>query len=280
MKCLVFLYCLFALQCCSAQTVYLLTTRIDNAGFFSVFNTVLGALEFCEQHNAMLAVDLQEDRFYCDTAKGPNWWSYYFDQPRMPLQKSPDNIKKFKEWQKIVFSVESHSILSRKRAYELIQRYIRVNKPIQELVDTFYHNHMEGFYMIGIHYRGTDKVTEAPSVTYEQVTETLNSQLESIQTEKPIKLFIATDDQLFLDYMHTLYGSQLCAWNALRSTNTQAVHTNASLNNYKKGEDALIDCLLLSKSDFLIRTASNLSDVATKFNPDMPVVQLSRAYNE
>ncbi len=279
MKLLAHLYFLFAITCCSAQTAYLLTTRTDNAGFFCVFNIVLGALEFCEQHNVMLAVDFQENGWYYDQQKGPNWWSYYFDQPRMALHGPVSNIKKFKEWQKFVFSIEGHHILSRKRAYELIQRYIRIKKPIQKLVDAFYHKHMECFYMIGIHYRGTDKITEAPSVTYEQVIDTLKNQLD-MPTEKPIKLFIATDDQLFLDYMQKIYGSQICATNALRSTSTKAVHTNLALNNYKKGEDALIDCLLLSKCDFLMKMASNLSDVATKFNPDMPVLHLNRAYYE
>jgi hypothetical protein len=44
--------------------------------------------------------------------------------------------------------------------------------------------------------------------------------------------------------------------------------------NYRKGEDVLIDCLLLSRSDFLLRCQSNVGELATYFNPELPVIDL------
>ena len=37
-------------------------------------------------------------------------------------------------------------------------------------------------------------------------------------------------------------------------------------NNYKKGEDALMDCLLLSRCSFLLKSSSALSQFAVYFN--------------
>jgi hypothetical protein len=47
-------------------------------------------------------------------------------------------------------------------------------------------------------------------------------------------------------------------------------------DNRAKGEDAVMDCLLLSRCQYLVRTASNLSLCSTLFSPDMPVMLLNR----
>ncbi len=280
MKLLAYLYFLFAMTCCYAQTAYLFTSRSDNPGFFSAFNSIIGALDFCEQHNAILGVDFQKNGWYYDPQKGPNWWSYYFDQPRLPLKTTIQEIKRFKAWQKLMFASEGQLVISKIQAHELIKRYVRIKKPIQNKIDAFYHKHMDGFYMIGIHYRGTDKTREAPAVSYETVADRVHSQLQNRSPDKPFKIFIATDDQNFLEHMQQIYGEMVCTIDALRSRDSKAVHTNQELSNYKKGEDALIDCVLLSKCNLLIKMASNLSNTSLMFNPHMPVIRLNKNYDE
>ena len=46
----------------------------------------------------------------------------------------------------------------------------------------------------------------------------------------------------------------------------------------KEVENALIDCILLSKTDLLIRTSSNFSLASTFFNPKLPVIELSKRH--
>jgi hypothetical protein len=48
--------------------------------------------------------------------------------------------------------------------------------------------------------------------------------------------------------------------------------------NYRKGEEALINCLLLSRCSALIRTTSFLSAWASIFNPALPIVLLNAPY--
>lgn len=282
-----YLYFLFVIHCCYAQTAYLFTSRTDNdkPGFFSAFNSIIAALDFCEQHNAPLGVDFQKEGWYYDTQKGPNWWSYYFDQPRIALHMPIQEVRKFKAWQKIICALQGQYEIGCIRAHELIKRYIRIKKPIQNKIDAFYLKHMDGFYMIGVHYRGTDKTREAPAVSYETVSDIVHSQLQNRPSDIPFKIFIATDDQNFLEHMQKIYGQMICSIDALRSRDNNAVHTNAlhtnqELSNYKKGEDALIDCMLLSKCDLLIKMASNLSDTSLMFNPYIPVIRLNKNYDE
>ncbi len=281
MKLFVCLYFLFVIDCCCAQTAYLFTPRSDHdkPGFFAAFNSILAALDFCEQHNAVLGVDFQKGGWYYDPQQGPNWWSYYFDQPRLPSKTPIKEIKRFKAWQKSLIFIEGLFTISKMRAHELIKRYIRIKKPIQKIIDTFYAEHMKDYYMIGIHYRGTDKIEEAPRVTYEQVLNVLQKEIDN-QAIKPYKIFIATDEQAFLGFMQDIYGSLICSIDALRSTDDNPVHMNETLNSYKKGQDALIDCILLSKCNLLIRTASYLSETSQMFNPHMLVIHLNRRYNE
>lgn len=92
-----------------------------------------------------------------------------------------------------------------------------------------------------------------------------------------IKVFIATDEQSLLDYMTLHYPSKVIYYEGSeRSINGVCVHLSGHGGSpYKKGEDALIDCLLLSKTDIILKTSSNLSLCATYFNPDIPVVHIT-----
>ncbi len=61
---------------------------------------------------------------------------------------------------------------------------------------------------------------------------------------------------------------------AHRSSGTAGVHLS-NRNQYKIGEESILDALLLSKCDLLVRTSSNLSLWSTYFNPDLPVILLN-----
>ncbi len=93
------------------------------------------------------------------------------------------------------------------------------------------------------------------------------------------KFFIATDEQQLLDYMLHTFPEQVIHFNAIRSTGSQSIHgglTGQSM--FKAGEDALIDCILLSKCQLLLRTDSNLSYACRFFNPQQKNFDLTEKY--
>src|SRR5690606_31893810 len=116
-------------------------------------------------------------------------------------------------------------------------------------------------FMIGIHYRGTDKITEASYISYDKVLQEIKNQIKNIKVD--FKIFIATDDQNFLDYIKSYfkYKYDIVYLNYYRSSNNLPIHINPTkdYSAYKIGEDALMDCILLSKCNILIRTHSSLS---------------------
>ena len=259
---------------------YILTSPAYNPGFFSVFNTVLGCLQDFDQGLFQgLTIDFQDKGLYYDPLYGPNWWHYYFEPINISNTNSGQTtVKKFPLYKKIIFAFQSQFDIDRQEGYFLIGKYIHLTSHIQDQISNFVREHFKDSYVIGVHYRGTDKVSEAPAVTYELVAKEVNKAIEAYHGSD-YKIFVATDDGLFFKYMVGMFPNKVCGIDTYRSEDGTPVHIQKN-NNYKKGQDALLDCILLSKTDLIIKCASNLSDTSLKFNPNIPVIHLNTSYSE
>ena len=257
-----------------SQYFYALTHRSEPAGFFSVFHTVLGALDFMEISSDCcgLIVNFEKKGFYYDKEYGKNWWKYYFEP--IDIGKKTDVVKKFSNDEQSFFTLNSEFNMSRKRGNELIRKYIFLKPHVQNRINNFYDNNLQGNYIIGVHYRGTDKCLEADIVPYKDVYEHLQA---IIKDRHSYKILIATDDYYFLNYMNVHFPGRIIATNSIRSDEGAAVHFIEKGHTYKKGEDAIVDCILLSKCDLLLKTSSNLSNCSIKFNPKIPIIELNKS---
>jgi hypothetical protein len=227
-----------------------------------------------ESHNCDITVDFLTHGVYYEPALGPNWWEYYFAPIR--CSSIPQEYKHFPTCQKANFSIYAQYHLERSKANLILQKYVKIKPVIQEKIDNFYREHLEGHYVIGVHYRGTDKGGESPLVPYEDVYNTILG----VVPQGDFRVFVATDEAPFLRYMQQQFPGKIIAISAIRSETGLPVHYHERILNYQKGEEALIDCLLLSKTQFLIKTSSNLSDCSLQFNPTLPFICLSRTYFE
>jgi hypothetical protein len=145
-------------------------------------------------------------------------------------------------------------------------------------VDDFYNQYFIGAYMLGVHYRGTDKVSEAPRVRYEDMHDAIVSHIRGLQGKK-FKLFVASDEEQFIQFIEGKFPGLIIKNNLERSYDGTPIHLQHR-DQFKIGEGALLDCLLLSRCDFLIRTSSCLSFAASQFNPNLRYKDMSRAYWE
>lgn len=259
---------------------YILTAPLYGPGLFSVFNTVLGALDWYDRGNISgLSINFGDQGWYYDTTKGENWWNYYFEPVELGISTTEPQQQLFPTYQKIIFAYQSQFEMPRERAYELIQKYIHIRPSCIQQVNNFCHEHFDGFFVIGLHYRGTDKTTEASPISYHDAAERVKTVLEE-SLHKLVKIFVATDDSGFCSYIKEQFPGLVIMRDALRSDNQIGVHARLDLDPYQKGEDAIIDCLLLSRCSTLIKTASNLSDCSLQFNPKIPVIRLNKSYSE
>lgn len=248
-----------------------------NPGMFCVLNTVMGFLYFYDQGRyAGLRVDFANQGLYYDPRYGSNWWQYYFEPIELGKATDQATIKSYGGTDCILYDMFTQKDLTPLQVYELTQKYIRLRPHIQKKLNQFVDDYFGDYFIIGIHYRGTDKFQEAPRVAYEKVLEAIIDQINQLQLNH-FKIFVATDEREFLSYIHSYFPQQILYQDIFRSSTRAPIHLNSE-NPCQIGEDALLDCLLLSRSQLLIRTASRLSLWSSYFNPDLPTISLNQAY--
>jgi hypothetical protein len=242
----------------------------DVSGFFSEFAAVVGLLDHYERWRHLYAGVRVEfgHGLYFDAAVGPNWWDYYYE---------PIDIRDRPEARTHVVNPHFHDLcanrvertLPRATGAALVERYVRVKPHVRDIVDDFSKRHWPDQFAIGLHYRGTDKSEDARRVPYEEVESVVRDTMQRAGTNR-CRVFLATDEQAFVHFMLARFPSQLCYREMFRSTDGRPIDVVNADGNYRKGLDAVVDCLLLAKTSALIRTASNLSLCATLFSPQLP----------
>ncbi len=247
-----------------------------SAGLFAEFGAVLGMLEHYEAWQRQYAgatVEFSGRGMYHDPAAGENWWEYYFEPIRIGSGPAIAAARRVDTFEHIGFSVRATRGLRRADGHRLIESHVRVRPEIGRKVDAFAREHFANAATIGVHYRGTDKSAEAPRVPYETVLHAIRARL-AIAGQEKCRLFVATDEADFLEFMRAQFPDKLIYSGSFRSSNGMPAHAG-NPDMFKRGEEAVVDCLLLSRCTHLIRTPSNLGLCATFFNPSLPVTLLS-----
>lgn len=249
-----------------------------HTGMFTIAQQVLGHLYLYEQgaNPSLTGFSVDFDRFglYYDPERGPNWWSYYFEPIHVGAREgSPFRYPSLHEYEQVVNIMRPG--IPRAQAGALIRKYIHVKRPILDQVDQFADRYFQNIFTIGVHYRGTDKEIEASRAPYEVVLKYI---MDQIPQGRDYRIFVATDEAPFLAWIQEKFPQRVIATEAHRSDDSRPVHLSDCHNPYKIGEEALIDALLLSRCNILIRTASNLSRWSTYFNPELPVIQIKQAH--
>ena len=168
--------------------------------------------------------------------------------------------------------------LSLSIAKGLFDKYFSFNPMIQEEVNSFTGKWFIGKQVLGIHYRGSDKITEAPGVTLEELR---NCVIEILKNNPSLNLiFVSSDEEKAIQYLTDLDFPVPVIYreDAIRSEDGEQIHLKKQNSKSIINRDALVNCLLLSKCDYLLKTASLLSDCSVIFNPKLKVRAMSAPY--
>jgi hypothetical protein len=247
----------------------------DNAGMFSILFDVLSLTKQYEKgHYNGIEVDFMTEGLYYSSEKGPNWFTYYCEPIQIGEKKNVRHIYGDAPFAD-AYDIEFHT--TRHEANHLINNHIHVKQEILDEISEFFEKHFLGNFVISVHYRGTDKITEAPPVSFSEIKDKIIQLIISMGYTN-YKIFVATDEQVFIDYMENSFGDKVC-YNekAIRSINSKPLHFSNN-DRYKIGRDAMIDSILLSKGDYMLRMSSNLSLWSTFLNSEMPVCELNQRY--
>lgn len=261
--------------CFSATPPFLVHDSGDTGGMFAEFASVLGGLKSYEQGD-LSGIKIHFDKgCYLDLSYGPNWWEYYFepiDIGNHKAKKKNCSLEHYLQLANIGFA------LTRIEAFHLIQKYIHIKPEIENEVQGFVETHFRNYFVIGIHYRGTDKINEYARIPYSKAYAKLREQLDQLSKihKQKIKVYVATDEQQFVEYLQKRIPDLIISNDFVRALDkSTALHysTNLFSNNYQKGREALVDCLLLSKCYVLLRSyGSCFSWAPTLFNPNQECI--------
>ena len=251
-------------------------------GLFGSFNQVLALVKLYDQgYYRGIEVDFGKQGLYYDPKHGDNWWNYYCE---------PISIGEKIEVREVAGDVpfarrrEAEWYTDRQEGHALIQKYIQFKPHILQKVETFERMHFQGHVVIGVHFRGTDKLEkEASFITHSEVFRQVQELVRPLILKRiQYKVFLATDEQKMVDFMKSVFSTHLCYQsNALRAKKGDLPpHFNQAYDRYLCGEEAVVDCLLLSKCDLLVRTSSNLSLWSMYLNPQLPVIELNRRIDD
>jgi len=257
------------------QGIILLQDR--EVGLFSIYQQVLGALAVCKRLKSSLKIESVKGSYYSPERAEAGWWTYYFENDLYFEEHNHNgNIVQIEPSKGAAKLTHLGNALTRRQAFKLTQ-LLKLRSDVQQMIDDYANDYFSKNHTIGIHYRGTDKVNgiapEAKPVSYQRI-------YELVKKQKPdSKVFVATDEQSFIDFMKDRLGDRLLSIEAQRSADGLPIHhqserSGPGFDRYKIGLEAVLDCFLLARTDFLIRTDSNLSKVSTYLNPEMQVIEV------
>jgi hypothetical protein len=234
----------------------------------------LEIMAFCDVHGLV-----PQFRFsYPDSHRSTDYFGSLFR-----TRLSPERPARFVTISSIIeldLGKDYDQVMTVELANHLINKYLVVREDVVSEVDDFCQRHFGDSRVLGVHYRGTDKVRESPLVPYESVRRNIEHYLELYPSTGCI--FVATDDANFLDHLRNASIGRTIVWreDAFRSRDGSSVHESAYTDKHAMNRDALVNCLILSRCAAMLKTASILSGWSKLFNPRLPVVMLSKPHKE
>ena len=250
--------------------------------------------------------------FY-EEAAGPNVWEYYFepvggvtlDLAREQARRSGRRLLTLGYWElwrlhndepRSVFTypyghyrhvVDKSTGLDgrwwarqRSKGRRLVRANVQVRPEILAKVDRFAGEHFKGP-VLGVHARGTDKhdtgtgsrvARIVPPAEYFPLID------DYLSRHAGARVFFATDQKQFRDEMTDRYGDRLISYAAILSESDVNVFQQqraSGRGNRDKGEEVLIDALLLSRCDFLLKCTSAVGEFAMYFSDSLECVDMN-----
>jgi hypothetical protein len=123
---------------------------------------------------------------------------------------------------------------------------------------------------LGLHFRGTDKVTSLWDTNPIRHDEFLELIADFLETHKDVeKMFVATDDPTFIGAVGCRFPSI-----PLLTTGPGISHKEAA-GREGKADHAVLDCVLLARCRWVLKTSSALPAFAKVLNPDLEIYRVA-----
>ena len=96
----------------------------------------------------------------------------------------------------------------------------------------------------------------------------------------PCRIFVATDQRQFVEEMKSRYGARIISRDVVRSDSSVNTFQKREHLGYVIGEEVLLDCLILSRCDFLLKCISAVGEYAMYFNPKLRCIDVNHEIHD
>jgi hypothetical protein len=261
--------------------------KLHEIGFFGHLSDCVLISKACEEKGV-------EPYFFIDTpitfqeGMSRNALSYYFTQPNLSEDeaslgftsvlagncvevRSRYDINQY--WSGDPIKEISTTLTSVAAGRGLFQRNLAVRPEVARLADDFYTGRFGNRKILGIHYRGTDKkYDEANPVGYKEFIRVVEAEF----TKGYAGIFLASDELSFAKFLISSSLGKYVFFRVYPHTDQPAFRDKT--NNFQKFQDGIVDWMLLSRCDLLIKTPSLLSAWCQVLNPSLPIMLVGEPY--
>ncbi len=261
----------------SRKDVFAINLNSDWLGLGARIVKTLEILKYCDEMNFVPLIQYN----YRESNKGHDYFGelFYYKFPiDEKLKKARfTSIRDVDElgWR------ESYNLkLNLITARSLFDRYLGINVDIMTEVENFISDNFRGRKILGLHYRGTDKIGEAPLIDEDDLIDYVKSVLADDSRLEAI--FVSTDDAKIISFLQGagLPLPVIFRKDVYRSYDGEQIHRKTENSKSTIHRDAIVNMLLLSRCIYLLKTASILSDCSVIFNPTMDVKLMSKPHSE
>ena len=262
-------------SCFSKRTVNSENKHVSGSqigrGLFALFFGALNHLDWCAKNNKQPVIYWDKSCLYYQPQGyngSTNVWEYYFEPVSMLSYTHGDIIHydvlapDGSGFDYRCFS-EKYMIKFKYQAKRIIDKYIKIKSNIQNKIDDFYDHYLKNKKTIGIHLRGTDKEVDVKNIPLEII-------FKAAAKYDCDQYLVATDEMRLLEEAKLKLPKPVIFYPCYRSHDGSPIHMgNNNSDKALRGEEALIETVLLSKCNVLIHTCSNMSAAAIFFNPNI-----------
>jgi hypothetical protein len=159
----------------------------------------------------------------------------------------------------------------------LFCKYIDFSERVHLAVEEFSSKYFTNDLKIGIHYRGTDKIHEAPLVNHQIVFDALERYVKGTNRTS---VFLATDSAHFAVAIRKRFPNiNFISFYCGEENDLELPrHFSPLLTPDEKSMEAIMNIILLSKCEICVRTASQLSVWSRVLNKDLKMVTVNQPY--
>jgi len=278
------------------ERIHVVHNGDPGAGFSALITYALNGVRRAQARGWLPVVEFagaSTPHFY-DPERGDNVWEYYFEpiagvssatlsQWLQAGTITPEQVHRYSDEQVVDWHVNDPERITtfwgpervadrrawmeakRRLGREYVGRHLRPKPHILAKARQLEQALIRPRYTLGVHIRGTDFSYARPTAL-DEYFQAIEGRIEQLRLDD-FAIFLATDQAQFVTAFERRFPGRVVTCDAVRSSNDVAPFKRADVSPYKKGEDVLLDILLLSRCQYLFKSVSAVGEYALWFNP-------------